>query len=188
MTLKELRQRLDASAGRIAKAKPSEQASVLAREVNAYGGDAQDFARNELALLVAKLETDRAPPNSTMTTGDYYKNMGAACVILLVVLAISAGISKWTGGFLPAMGVTCGGLFLVALLPILLSAPNLSKFQQEALRMYLALAAAGVGGGLPGFIEFERKSTQGTVSAGGALALFLIVYWKSPELFRRRNE
>jgi hypothetical protein len=42
-------------------------------------------------------------------------------------------------------------------------------------RVVLSLAAAGVAGVVPGFLSIDRTVQQFTLSAGGALAVFLIV-------------
>ncbi len=179
MTIEELRERIDASAGRIARASPGDQLSVFDRELRQFDGSSRDFAASELGMLTRKLELERSDTSSSMTNS-YYKNLGLGLVFVVIVFAIAHVVSKWTGGFLSAVGVSCGTLFFIALLPMVLTATSLSAFQREVLRMYLAVAAAGVGAGLPGFIEFSAKSSQTACSAGGALALFVLVYWKSP--------
>jgi hypothetical protein len=70
-----------------------------------------------------------------------------------------------------------GLTFLVTLLvlAIFFSAPT--SFQYTVFRVTLALAAAGIGAFLPGFLEVRYKSY---VRAGGALALFVLIYFFSP--------
>lgn len=179
MTLPELRQRLDASAGRIAKAPPHEQPIVLAREVSQFEGETREFAISELGLLARKLELERQAPPPIMSKG-YYLNLLLAVVFVLIIFCISAIVKGWTGSFISAVAVSSGTLLLIALLPMVMSSRSLSAFQRETLRMYLALAAAGVGAGIPGFLQLSVTSAQWSLSAGGALALFVLVYWKSP--------
>jgi hypothetical protein len=55
--------------------------------------------------------------------------------------------------------------------------PAPTAFQYTVFRIVLALAAAGVGALVPGFLEIRYKSM---IRAGGALAMFVIIYFVSP--------
>jgi len=45
------------------------------------------------------------------------------------------------------------------------------------IRVALALGAAGIGASVPGFLEVAVSSG---IRAGGAVAIFVIVYWFNP--------
>jgi hypothetical protein len=70
-----------------------------------------------------------------------------------------------------------GVVFVMLILALAIWKPNPSPFQYTVFRIVLALAAAGVAAMLPGFIEL---TVPGWIRAGGALAVFLIVYFYSP--------
>lgn len=70
-----------------------------------------------------------------------------------------------------------GIIFLSAILVIAIMIPNPSDFSYSVFRIVLALAAAGVGAVIPGFLNVEYRSV---VRAGGAIALFVIVYFFPP--------
>ena len=60
-------------------------------------------------------------------------------------------------------------------------APTLSDQQFEILRIVLALAGGGVGAVVPGFLDVTvTASTKLALRAGGALAVFVILYFWSP--------
>lgn len=70
-----------------------------------------------------------------------------------------------------------GVVFVITLLIIAFMIPSPSDFQYTVFRIVLALAAGGVVAAFPGFIEvtFGRW-----LRAGGALAVFVLVYFYSP--------
>lgn len=70
-----------------------------------------------------------------------------------------------------------GVVFVVVLLVIAFFTPNPSPFQFVVYKVVLALAAAGVAAMIPGFIQFNIPTV---VRAGGALAVFAIVFFKNP--------
>lgn len=70
-----------------------------------------------------------------------------------------------------------GVIFVIVILGIAIGVPNPTSFQYTVFRIVLALAAAGVAAMIPGFINV----TVGTaVRAGGAIAVFVIVFFFSP--------
>ena|SRR5438477_12604636 len=76
---------------------------------------------------------------------------------------------------------TSAGIFVVALLILAIVIPNPTAFQYWVFRVILALAAAGVGAALPGFITLAIPIwLKGSLHAGGALALFALVYLVNP--------
>lgn len=72
---------------------------------------------------------------------------------------------------------TIGVLFVAALLAINIWIPNPSPTQATTFRIVLALAGAGFGAFIPGFLNV---SVGNFARAGGALAIFLIVYFWDP--------
>lgn len=72
-----------------------------------------------------------------------------------------------------AFGVT----FVVVLLALATLFPNPTPFQYTVFRIVLALAAAGVASMISGFLEVEIPTK---LKAGGAFAVFVIVFFFSP--------
>jgi len=70
-----------------------------------------------------------------------------------------------------------GIIFVVVLLILAIKFPNPTPFQYTVFRIVLALAAGGVAGMIPGFLTIEISKW---LRAGGALAVFVIVYFYSP--------
>jgi hypothetical protein len=70
-----------------------------------------------------------------------------------------------------------GIIFIVSILVIAIFIPNPTSFQYTVFRIVLALAAAGVAAMIPGFISVEVGNA---VRAGGAIAVFVIVFFFSP--------
>jgi hypothetical protein len=74
-----------------------------------------------------------------------------------------------------------GATFLVAMLLLAIAFPRPTPFQYNIFRVVLSIAAAGVAAMVPGFLKLELTSTPGLlVSAGGALGVFVIVYFFNP--------
>jgi hypothetical protein len=70
-----------------------------------------------------------------------------------------------------------GVVFVVALLTLAIFFPTPTAFQYTIFRTVLALAAAGVAAMIPGFISL---SISKWLRAGGALAVFAVVYFYNP--------
>ena len=70
-----------------------------------------------------------------------------------------------------------GAALIVVFLGIAILCPNPTPFQYTVFRIILALAAAGVAAMIPGFITAEVATY---VRAGGAMAVFAVVYFFSP--------
>jgi hypothetical protein len=70
-----------------------------------------------------------------------------------------------------------GIIFILVMLALALFVPNPTSFQYLVFRVVLSLAAAGVAAMLPGFVEVEISKW---IRAGGALAVFLIVFFYNP--------
>jgi hypothetical protein len=74
-----------------------------------------------------------------------------------------------------------GVAFVITLLVIAIRFPNPTPFQYNVFRAVLALAAAGVAAMVPGFIDIQfNPTTEVLIRAGGALAVFVIVYFLNP--------
>jgi hypothetical protein len=70
-----------------------------------------------------------------------------------------------------------GVVFVTALLVLAVKFPEPTSFQYMVFRIVLALAAGGVGAMIPGFLKVEVKPG---IRAGGALAVFVIVFFFNP--------
>lgn len=70
-----------------------------------------------------------------------------------------------------------GTVFVVVLIGIAFFVPEPTDFQYLVFRIVLALAAAGVAAMIPGFLEVQLSQT---LRAGGALGVFLVVYFYNP--------
>ena len=70
-----------------------------------------------------------------------------------------------------------GVVFVVVLLAVAFFVPNPTAFQYTVFRIVLALAAAGVAAMIPGFLQVNISTW---LRAGGALAIFVIVYFYAP--------
>jgi hypothetical protein len=74
-----------------------------------------------------------------------------------------------------------GVIFVTALLAFIVTVPNPTIEQFEVVRIVLALAAAGVAAMIPGFLNLQLGAGADlTLRAGGALAVFAVVYFYSP--------
>jgi hypothetical protein len=70
-----------------------------------------------------------------------------------------------------------GVVFIVTMLVLAIAFPNPTSFQYTVFRIVLALATGGVAAMIPGFIEV---TVSGWLRAGGALAVFAVVYFYNP--------
>lgn len=75
------------------------------------------------------------------------------------------------------LSFTFGVVFVIVLLAIALVKPNPTGFQYTVFRIVLALAGCGVVGVAPGFIEIKFGNW---LRAGGALAVFAVIYFCTP--------
>lgn len=74
-----------------------------------------------------------------------------------------------------------GVIFLCTILAIVLINPEPTWAQFFAFKLTLALSAAGVGAMIPGFINFQQKLPfKGLLRCGGAIALFVAVWFTNP--------
>ncbi len=75
------------------------------------------------------------------------------------------------------LAVLFGVIFVAAILVIAIFIPNPTPFSYTVFRIVLALAAAGFVSMTPGFIEAQVGNA---IKAGGAIAVFVIVYFFVP--------
>jgi len=74
-----------------------------------------------------------------------------------------------------------GIVFITALLVIVFIVPNPTSQQFEVIRIVLALAAGGIAAMIPGFLNLNLAAGSNlALRAGGALAVFAVVYFYSP--------
>lgn len=71
--------------------------------------------------------------------------------------------------------------FVITLITLAIRFPEPTPFQYSVFRTVFALAAAGVGAVIPGFLDVSlNPSAAFLVRAGGGLAVFVIVYFWNP--------
>lgn len=73
-----------------------------------------------------------------------------------------------------------GVVFLITIIIMAVKFPTPSKFQYIVFRIVLAIACAGVAAIIPGFLDLHSKMPGVAIRAGGAIAIFIIVYFYSP--------
>ena len=77
-------------------------------------------------------------------------------------------------------GFVFGVVFVSVLLALAVIFPEPTATQYATFKTILALSAAGLGGILGGFIQVNGAFQKLTVRAGGALALFIVVFFFTP--------
>jgi len=80
------------------------------------------------------------------------------------------------------MSYVFGVVFVVAVLVAAVVFPDPSAFQYLVFRWVMSLAAAGVGAVLPGFLMIEGTIGKFAIRSGGAVALFVVVYFLNPQV------
>jgi len=80
------------------------------------------------------------------------------------------------------VGFVFGVTFIFLLLYVNINIPKPTPTQYQTFKIILSLAAAGVGGVLAGFIQVEGNFQKVLIRAGGALALFIIVFFFEPAI------
>lgn len=73
-----------------------------------------------------------------------------------------------------------GVAFIVTSLLLAIRYPNPTPYQVLVFRTTLALAAGGVAASVPGFLEVDADLPGMAIRAGGALAVFLLIYSLNP--------
>ncbi len=81
-----------------------------------------------------------------------------------------------------------GVAFFVALIVLAMKFPHPTLFQYNVFRIILAIAAAGFAAMIPGFINLEFKPvSEMLIRAGGAIAVFVIVFFFNPAQLAIQN-
>lgn len=75
------------------------------------------------------------------------------------------------------VAVICGVGFMIAIMLLAVLFPSPTAFQYLVFRIVLAIAVAGFAATIPGFLEVR---ISGWVKAGGALAVFFLVFFYNP--------
>lgn len=170
---------------------------------------AQGFAEDCLAVLSIMPQTyewlkkgfdDLELGLDPRPTGVAYANMQRMCIKYLKDELTKPVFQSFESSGLPVYGFcnkerfalsnssriifafTFGIVFILILLGVVLFNPNPSPFQQFVLRLIAALAAGGVVVMLPGFIELKLGKW---LRAGGAVAVFVLVYKSSPSIIEQ---
>ncbi len=82
-----------------------------------------------------------------------------------------------------------GCVALATVLWLAFRAETLNEQQFEILRIVLPLAGGGVGAVIPGFLDVSvRASTKVALRAGGAFAVFVVLYFWSPAHWQRQSD
>ena len=82
--------------------------------------------------------------------------------------------------YLVGLAFGFGAVFLATVLVIAIRYPNPTPFQGQVFRAILAISMAGVASVVPGFLEVGTDIEGLAIRAGGALAVFVIVYFVAP--------
>jgi hypothetical protein len=83
----------------------------------------------------------------------------------------------WIKSWEKLIAFTFGVVFIGVLLAIVFLVPSPTVTQWFVCRVVLALAAAGIAAIIPGLIVVNVSTV---VRAGGAIAVFVVVYWFNP--------
>lgn len=170
---------------------------------------AQGFAEDCLAVLSTMPQTyewlkkgfdDLELGMDPRPTGAAYANMQRICVRYLKDELTRPVFQSFEKAGLPVYGFSnkerfalshsariiyafsFGVIFILILLGVVIFNPNPSPFQQFIFRLIAALAAGGVVVMLPGFVEIKFGKW---LRAGGALAVFVLVYKSSPGIIEQ---
>ena len=107
---------------------------------------------------------------------------------------MSSGTTKKTAAgpgalLFERVAATCAALVVVGLIVFLLirNQPIADPKLFLALRVILSLGAAVLGATIPGFLEVSWSGSGLAIRAGGALALFLLTYFYTPDLVNTPN-
>jgi hypothetical protein len=98
-----------------------------------------------------------------------------------MVLTMENTVVEASGNRDKYFGFGFGVVFIVAILVLAIQFPNPTPFQYLVFRVVLSLAAAGIGGVLSGFLTVVfSHAKKPWLQAGGALAVFIVVYMLNP--------
>ncbi len=136
---------------------------------------------------VTSQESDRPPgtiidqnpkPGAPIKSGTAVDVVVAAPAAVVFAVGISDQGTTLEALKWKLLAVGLGLIVLILVIAVLI--PHPTSFQYIVFRTTLALAAACVASALPGFFEFKRELPQAGIAAGGALAVFVLVYMFDP--------
>ena len=78
-----------------------------------------------------------------------------------------------------------GVVLIVVSLIVALIIPKPSVFQFWVFRVIMGVGGACIGAIIPGFVEFTSQINEIALRAGGAIALFLVIYLINPPTYVR---
>ena len=146
----------------------------------------EDFYETFALRLIAEMEAIDPPDQliwiqqkaASLNIGPQEKALVAGFVTATVVAAKQGGIKvpkqqNWEKPVIVALGVS----FLITMIVLAIWYPEPSNFQYNIFRTILAIMIAAVAAIIPGFLDVKLG---GWLRAGGALAVFVIVYFFSP--------
>lgn len=124
--------------------------------------------------MLLEIRVRALPPEEQQLAYGWFTAQGA---VIAGGRDVNNRVDKWV-----LFGSAC--VFLIAFLAIAIVIPNPTPFQRETFRIVLSLVAAAFGQAIPGVLRVGLTST-GTgvdwkIRAGGALAVFVIVYFLNP--------
>jgi hypothetical protein len=84
--------------------------------------------------------------------------------------------------------IAAGAVIIFVILCVVVFIPYPSDFQIFVFRIILAIGVAAFGCAIPGFLDIKSKSKLHAIRAGGALALFVIIFLVNPpQLIREKK-
>lgn len=125
-------------------------------------------------------------PIPIVADGPWYKDVASGLVgLLLVALVIYLGgklfiNEEWIEQNPLAL---LGTIFILIGVVVEIFIPHSTKFLKQLVMILVSLGAGGLASIIPGFISVDVSfGTQLAVSAAGALAVFVIIYFVKPKL------
>jgi hypothetical protein len=150
MDFKEADSRIHEAAGRITAAPLDQQAQRIAEEAKKFPLSYQQTAKTWLGYVVGQARME-----VFMEIDKHRKSI------------------RW-------VGIGFGIVALIACVVLAIVFPKPTAFQYLVFRVTLALAGAGISGGLTGFLEIKSKAGAWSLAAGGGLAVFLLIFKTNP--------
>lgn len=95
----------------------------------------------------------------------------------LIIVGRTSGDGGLSKGTQQLLAYIFAAILVIAILALAILVPDPKPFQYTVFRIVLAFAIAGVAAMLPGFLDVVISTW---LRAGGALAVFVIVYFFSP--------
>ncbi len=126
---------------------------------------------------MVKVNQSNAKINKQIITDEYHEaqpppNTGS------VENLPNSGLSNWE----KIVGLILGVALIITLIVLVVLIPKPTEIQLLVFKWVMALSSAGVAGIFSGMIHVEGKIKQFAIRAGGALAVFVVVYFFNPAL------